>query len=220
MKYIIKTVQIVLHILIKMKKRTFSLLFIVFGLALQRCAVTKQISEVKTLGDCKYTVASADNITLAGVDVRSLQNLDLSQSPRIGLAILTKDVPLNLRLNLDITNPTKNLAGINQFEYKVFLSENELFTGLYDQRIEVQPKGGTTRVPMQLTTNAYRFITDSKAREAIVNMMQNLSGKANTTPSKLTIKLRPTLGIGNSQINYPGYITIEKEVNAKMLSVE
>ncbi|HAK76523.1 MAG TPA: hypothetical protein DCR35_03950 [Runella sp.] len=186
----------------------------------QRCAVTKQISEVKTLGDCKYTVASADNITLAGVDVRSLQNLDLSQSPRIGLAILTKDVPLNLRLNLDITNPTKNLAGINQFEYKVFLSENELFTGLYDQRIEVQPKGGTTRVPMQLTTNAYRFITDSKAREAIVNMMQNLSGKANTTPSKLTIKLRPTLGIGNSQINYPGYITIEKEVNAKMLSVE
>jgi len=185
------------------------------------CAVTKQISEVKTLGNCKYTVASAESITLAGVDMsqmKSLQDFDLAQSPKLALAFFRKDIPLNLRLNLDVTNPTKQLAGINQFEYKVFLAENEIFTGLYDQRIEVQPKGGTTRVPMQLTTNAYRFVSDTKARESLMNMVENLSGKQNTTPSKLTIKLKPTLGIGNSQINYPGYITIEKEVTPQMFS--
>ena len=187
----------------------------------QRCAVTKQISEVKTLGNCKYTIASAESITLAGVDMsqmKSLQDFDLTQSPKLALAFLRKDIPLNLRLNLDVTNPTKQLAGINQFEYKVFLAENEIFTGLYDQRIEVQPKGGTTRVPMQLTTNAYRFVSDAKAREALMNMVESLSGKQNTTPSKLIIKLKPTLGIGNTQVNYPGYITIEKEVTPQMFS--
>lgn len=73
---------------------------------------------------------------------------------------------------------------------------------------------------MQLNTNAYRFISDAKARDAFVNMVENLSGKANTQPTKLVIKLKPTLGIGNSQVNYPGYITIEKEVTAKMLAGE
>ena len=75
-----------------------------------------------------------------------------------------------------------------------------------------------TRVPMQLSTNAYRFISDAKAREALMNMVENLSGKQNATPSKLIIKLKPTLGIGNAQIDYPGYITIEKDVNPQMFS--
>ncbi len=206
-----------------MKK--ISLIFL--GIALvgffQRCAVTRQISEAKTLGDCKYSIASADNITLAGIDVRQFKNMqdfDLAKSPRLALALLSKDVPLNLRLNLDVTNPTKQPAGINQFEYKVLLSENEVFTGFWDQRIDVQPNGGTTRVPMQLSTNAYRLLTDAKARDAFMSMVENLSGKTGTQPTKLTIKLKPTLGIGNSQVNYPGYITIEKEVTAKMLAGE
>lgn len=204
-----------------MRKIAFAFTAIALIGLFQRCAVTKQISEVKTLGDCKYTIASAESITLAGVDMsqmKSLQDFDLAQSPKLALAFFRKDIPLNLRLNLDVTNPTKQLAGINQFEYKVFLAENEIFTGLYDQRIEVQPKGGTTRVPMQLTTNAYRFVSDAKAREALMNMVESLSGKQNTTPSKLIIKLKPTLGIGSSQINYPGYITIEKEVTPQMFS--
>jgi hypothetical protein len=203
--------------------RKIALVFTAIALVglFQRCTVTKQISEVKTLGDCKYTIASAESITLAGVDMsqmKSLQDFDLAQSPKLALAFFRKDIPLNLRLNLDVTNPTKQLAGINQFEYKVFLAENEIFTGLYDQRIEVQPKGGTTRVPMQLSTNAYRFVSDAKARDALMNMVESLSGKQNTTPSKLIIKLKPTLGIGSSQINYPGYITIEKEVTPQMFS--
>lgn len=208
---------------LQMKKISLFILGIALTGLFQQCAVSRQISEAKTLGDCKYAIASADNITLAGIDVRQFRNMqdfDLAKSPRLALALLSQDVPLNLRLNLDVTNPTKQQAGINQFEYKVFLSENEVFTGFWDQRIDVQPNGGTTRVPMQLSTNAYRLLTDAKARDAFVNMVENLSGKAGSQPSKLTIKLRPTLGIGNSQINYPGYITIEKEVTAKMLAGE
>lgn len=206
-----------------MRKISLFAAFVLAIVVFNRCAVTKQISEAKTLGDCKYNIASADKITLAGIDVqqfKNMQDFDLSKSPRLALALLSKDVPLNVRLNLDVTNPTKQLAGINQFEYKVLLAENEIFTGFWDQRIDVQPNGGTTRVPMQLTTNAYRLLTDAKTRDSFVSMIENLSGKANTQPTKLVIKLKPTLGIGNSQVNYPGYITIEKEVTAKMLAGE
>jgi len=184
------------------------------------CAVSKQISEAKTLGKCQYSITSADKITLAGIDVlqlKSLEDFDLSQSPKLALALLTKNVPLNLHINLNITNPTKQLAGINEFDYKVLLSENEIFAGVWKERIEVQPNNNA-RVPMELNTNAYRFLTDIKARDAFVNMVENLSGKANTQPAKLTIKIKPTLGTGNSTINYPGYITIERAITPEMLS--
>jgi hypothetical protein len=206
-----------------MKKLSLFAAFVLAIVVFNRCAVTKQISEAKTLGDCKYYIASADKITLAGIDIqqfKNMQDFDLSKSPRLALALLSQNVPLNVRLNLDVTNPTKQLAGINQFEYKVLLAENEIFTGFWDQRIDVQPNGGTTRVPMQLTTNAYQLITDAKTRDSFVAMIENLSGKAKTQPTKLVIKLKPTLGIGNSQVNYPGYITIEKEITAKMLAGE
>lgn len=204
-----------------MRKINLIVVYITIAILFTSCAVSKQISEAKTLGKCQYGVASADKATLAGIDVlklKSIEDFDLAQSPKLALALLTKNVPLNLRINLDITNPTKQLAGINQFEYKVLLSENEIFDGLWNERIEVLPNGGSTRVPMDLNTNAYRLLTDAKAREAFMNMVENLSGKANTQPAKLTIKIKPTLGKGNSTINYPGYITIEKAITPEMLS--
>lgn len=201
-----------------MKKR---LVFILLALPLlfSKCSVNQQISQAKALGECRYTLASADSIYLAGVDIREfrkMEDLNLARFPRLAAGLLTRNIPLDARVNLDITNPTGKLAGINQLEYKVLLTGQELFNGLLNQRIEVQP-GGKTRVPIRLNTNAYQLITDAKTREAFTQLVQNMSGAANTQPSKLTIRIKPTLSLGNKSINYPGYITIDQEVTNKIL---
>ncbi|UFH53678.1 hypothetical protein [Spirosoma sp. KNUC1025] len=193
--------------------------FIALPLLFSRCSVNNQLSQAKTLGDCRYTLASADSIYLAGIDVREfrrMEDLNLARFPRLAAGLLTRNVPLDARVNLDITNPTGKLAGINQLEYKVLLTGQELFNGFLNQRIEVQP-GGKTRVPIRLSTNAYQLITDAKTRDAFTQLVQNMSGAANTQPSKLTIKIKPTLALGNKAINYPGYITIDQEVTNKIL---
>ena len=189
-------------------------------LLFNQCSVNQQISQAKALGNCRYNLASADSIYLAGIDVREfrkMEDLNIARFPRLATGLLTRNVPLDARVNLDITNPTGKLAGINQLEYKVLLTGQELFNGFLNQRIEVQP-GGTTRVPIRLTTNAYQLITDAKTRDAFTQLVQNMSGKSNTQPSKLTIRIKPTLSLGNKSINYPGYITIDQEVTNKMLS--
>lgn len=125
--------------------------------------------------------------------------------------------PLDARVNLDITNPTNKLAGINQLEYRVLLAGQELFNGFLNQRIEVPAGGGRTRVPIKLSTNAYQLLTDAKTRDAFTQLVQNLSGASGSKPSKLTIKIKPTLALGNKAINYPGYITIDQDVTNKIL---
>ena len=190
------------------------------SLLVWQCGVSRQISEAKALGQCQYNLASADSIALAGYDIRefrSMEDINPIKYPRIATGLLTRNVPLNARINLDITNPTNKNAAINQLEYRILLAGQELANGFINQRIAVSAGGGKTRVPIRLSTNAYQLVTDAKTRDAFTQFVQNLSGNANTQPSKLTIKIKPTLDIGNKAINYPGYITIEKEVTNKIL---
>jgi hypothetical protein len=201
-------------------KKGLILALVALPLLFSQCSMNKQFSQAKTLGDCRYTIASADSIYLAGIDVRQLrkiEDLNPAQFPRLATGLLTRNVPLDARINLDITNPTNKLAGINQLEYKILLAGQELFNGFLNQRIEVQPGGGRTRVPVRLNTNAYQLLTDPKTRDAFTQLVQNLSGASGTQPSKLTIRIKPTLDLLGKQVNYPGYITIDQDVTNKIL---
>ncbi|GAB2782042.1 hypothetical protein GCM10027275_27330 [Rhabdobacter roseus] len=188
-----------------------------------QCSVSKQVKEAKAFGDCKYRITTVDSIYLAGTDIRELRNIrsirdfDPTKYPHLGLAFLRKNIPLDLRVNLDITNPTKTLAAINQLEYKVLLADSELFSGFLNRRIEVYPGTGSTRVPINLSTNAYELLNNDKTRDEFLAMVQALSGKADIKPTKLTIKVKPTLSLGDKQVNYPGYITFQEEITREML---
>lgn len=201
-------------------KKVLVLAVLALPLLFSRCGVNKQISQAKALGDCRYAIASADSVYLAGVDVRQfrkIEDINPAKYPRLAAGLLTRNVPLDARINLDITNPTNKLAGINQLEYRILLAGQELFTGFLNQRIEVQPGGGKTRVPVQLNANAYQLFTDPKTRDAFTQLVQNFSGAADTQPSKLTIRIKPTLDLGGKQVNYPGYITVNQDVTNKIL---
>jgi hypothetical protein len=196
------------------------LLIALVGLLFGQCAVNRQIQEAKTLGDCQYAIVSADSIYLAGLDVRQFKNVeDINplKYPKLAMGLLAKNVPLDARLNIDITNPTTKNAAINELEYRVLLAGQELFAGIVNQRIAVAPGGGKTRVPIKINTNAYTLITDAKTRDAFTQFVSNLAGSSNSKPSRVTIKIKPTLSLGNKAVNYPGYITIEQEVTSKML---
>lgn len=188
------------------------------------CGVGRQVSDAKTFGECKYDIASVDSVYLAGIDVREFKNIrsfsdfDLARYPGLAMGLLRKNVPLNLRVNIDIRNPTNKRAAINQLEYKVLLSESEIFNGYLNQLIEVLPGTGSTRVPVSLNTNAYQLISNDQTHDQFINMILALTGKSDAKPAKFVVKVRPTLDIAGKQVNYPGYITFEKEVTSQMLT--
>ena len=205
-----------------MKKVALFLLLALPALFYQ-CGVSRQIGEAKALGDCRYNVLSADSIYVGGYDVREfkdikrLEDINPLKYPRLAAGLLARTIPFSTRVNLEITNPTTKLAALNQLQYIVLLSGKEFANGFINQRVEVQPAGGRTIVPVRLQTNAYDLLTDPATREAFTNLFRNLSGDQSTAPSKVTIKIKPTLDLFNKAVNYPGYITVEQELTGKML---
>jgi hypothetical protein len=206
-----------------MKKQIWAIALLGICGILSSCGVGRQVSEAKTFGECKYDLASVDSVYIAGIDIRefknikSFQDIDLARYPRAAMAFLRKDVPLDLRVNLDITNPTRKRAAINQLEYKVLLTNSEIFSGFLNQLIEVMPGTGKTRVPIRLSANVYQLLNNDQTRDEFINLVTSLTGKTNTKPTRLTVKIKPTLDLGGKQINYPGYISFDKEITSDMV---
>lgn len=198
-----------------MKKIT-SIALILFTLA--GCGLNQQTQQIKALEKCRYRVVSAENITVAGANVKKLLNqneLNLGSLPGLAFGLLRRDVPLRATLNLEITNPSGFLAAVNQFEYKVLINKQELANGFVNQEVNI-PAGGKVVVPVDLTTNIYQFISNKQVMSEISEFMKGGSGP-NEKKGLVTLKIRPSIKIGNTLIKYPGFISIDKEVSSKIL---
>lgn len=187
-------------------------------LVLCGCGVNKQAQQIAALEKCKYRLLSAEQVTLGGTNIASfsnLQDLNLASLPGLALGLLTQDVPLKARLNLEITNPTGTAAAINDFEYKVLINNQELATGLVNQLVDVQP-GGTTVVPVNVNLNAYRFISNKQVMQEVAAFLQSGTDSVERK-SMLTLKIKPSIKVAGALVKYPGFLTIDKEISSKVL---
>ena len=188
-------------------------------LIVSSCGVNNQLDLAKAFEDCKYDIISADSVTVAGTDVSKLKNLktsDLAKMPRLALAFINQNVPLRGVVNLRITNPTNKMAGINQFEYKVIIRGQELANGFVDRKVSVDPNGGTTTVPIKVNANIYSLLSNGNTLKAITEFISSGNAAGSEVKETVTIKIKPTLDVAGKQVQYPGYISIDKEVSSKI----
>jgi len=182
------------------------------------CGVNKQAQQIKALEKCTYVIASAAQISVAGTDVRKIinkENINLSSLPGLALGLFRKDIPLRAKLNLEITNPTNNLASINEFEYKILINREEIATGFVSQNISVEP-GKTTIVPVDVNANVYALISNNKLMDEVTKFLKVRKGDPEQK-GLLTLKIKPSFMVGNNMVKYPVFISIDKEVSSKIL---
>lgn len=178
------------------------------------CGVNKQAQQIKALEQCTYRVVSATNTSVAGTDVQKLlrnQDINLVSLPALAFGLLRKDVPLRSTLNLEITNPAGAMAAINQFDYKVLINNQELMTGFVDQKVSIAG-GQSIVVPVAVNLNIYQFISNQKVMSEISDFV-----KGGNRKGLVTLKIRPSIMVGNTLVKYPGYISIDKEFSSKIL---
>lgn len=194
------------------------ILFCLTAIVLQSCGINRQAQQIKALEKCTYRITSADNISLAGANVKNLldgQNINLSSLPGLALGLLRRDIPLRAKLNLEIKNPTSDAAAINEFEYKILINKVELVNGFVNQSVNIDA-GQSTIVPIDMVANLYPFISDGKVMDQITDFLKSSKGG----PEKkgiLTLKIKPSFKVAGSLIKYPGFITIDKEISSKIL---
>jgi hypothetical protein len=85
-------------------------------------------------------------------------------------------------------------------------------TGTLNKRVEIPANGGITIIPLQLGTDLLE-IMKGESRQALVNFGLNLADAGNR-PTRVSIKVKPTILIGAVEIEYPGYYKLDYEFSS------
>jgi hypothetical protein len=170
------------------------------------------LKEITTLGKCEFRTTTLENPDIAGIDVsqiRSFTDLSLVDMGIISASMLKGDLPLSFTLNVEVRNPNPATAALNGLEYLAFIDNVEVARGNLDRRIEIPGNGGVSTIPLRLQTDLIDIL-QKDSRQALVNFGLNLAD-AGKRPTRVSIKVKPTILVGAIEIIYPGYFTVKHE---------
>jgi hypothetical protein len=101
---------------------------------------------------------------------------------------------------------------MNKMEWILLIDNIEMVRGALNQRVTIAPNGGIATLPLQITTDLKSVL--QKSTNEILNFGFGLAG-ADNKPARITLKIKPTIMIGNMPITYPGYISVSKDFTSK-----
>ena len=182
-------------------------------LALGAC---KQLKELANFAKCEFKIKSIENINLAGINVqqvKSISDIGVLDAAKLMAAVTQNNFPLQFTLNVDVKNPNPAQASLNKLDWILIIDDIELLQGTTQNRIQIAPNGGITNYPLAFNFNL-KEVLKQKTGQSLINFGMNLAGVGNQ-PSRVTLKAKPYINIGNIQIPYPGYITIKNEFTSK-----
>lgn len=185
-----------------------SLVFIAFS-----CSTLQQLH---SLSKCQFKLDTIENLSLAGVNIQNIKkpsDVNLFQAGKLALAFTQGRMPLSFRLNLDVKNPNTTKAALNQLDWILMIDNKEVLDGVVNERIEVAPNGGVSKLPLTINFDLKKALS-GKSKDGLLETAFGLVGQNNKAGSKISLKARPYIKIGESNIPYPGYINIGKNFTA------
>lgn len=189
----------------KILKTVTVLLFVSF--TFNSCSFLK---EMAALGKCEFRLTTLENPELAGIDVsqvRSYSDIGLTDLAILTSSIIRGELPLSFTLNVESRNPNPATAALNKLEYLAFIDDVQVASGALTRRIEIPANGGITNIPLYLETDLIDIL-EKDSRQALVNFGLNLAD-AGKRPTRVSLKVKPTILVGGLEIIYPGYFRVK-----------
>lgn len=199
-----------------MTKYIVRLMLVLMLVGISSCDILKQVGEMAQFAKCDFRLSTVENLNLAGVNVqqkKSLNDLNFADAAKLTAAYLGGSLPLNLTLNVQVKNPNAAQASMNKLEWIMLIDGVEMVRGVNQQTINVSPNGGVATLPLQIGVDLKQALS-GKSKDAILNFGLNLAGAGNT-PTRITLKAKPSIRVANQLIDYPGYLTVDTQFSSR-----
>lgn len=192
-------------------KKTLIVLFVTMGLA--SCSVLSQMAQVANFVNCKFDFNSVDKIQMLGVNLsKGMSKTDLNASQLLSLAnaLMKRELPVTFNVNVDVNNPNSIAAAMTKMDYILTLNGKQVVSTTMNNAISVPAKSSSV-VSIPITTDLFQLFSGESA-DAIVNLAFKLAG-ASSNPVNVGLKVKPYIKIGDQQLAYPDFITMNKVLN-------
>lgn len=200
-----------------MKKR-FIRLFAIAALCttLSSCELLQttlnEAASLANLANCEYSLKNISDLQIAGVNVKKITNGNISATDVLTLtsALLSKKVPMDMNVNIDIKNPTERDAALTAMDWILDIDNSQFAQGKSANKYTVT-KQKTTTVPLGVNTDLYNMFSKDG-----INSLKNFvsSFKSDGTSSKVGLRIKPSLNVGSYVVPMPNYIKVEKKTGS------
>ncbi|MBW6459649.1 MAG: hypothetical protein K0B08_03670 [Bacteroidales bacterium] len=184
----------------------FTMVFI-----LSSCSVLQQTSEIKNFARCDFRLESISNLRMAGVNIQnknSMSDLGFMEIAKITAAVASNSLPVHFDLDVLARNPNSAMAAMNKLDWILLIDDIEMTRGVLIERIEIQPNSYTA-FPVAMNFDLMKALS-GKSGDALLNFIFNLTGSGGK-PARVKLKAKPTIMVGSTALEYPGYITIKQD---------
>lgn len=180
-----------------------STIFFIYG-----CDIMNQIGGAINLSQCKYDYESINNIKVAGVNLgkgNSLSIVDIASLSTILSGGNLQTIPFSMTLNLKVINPNEAAAFLNGLEYLIELNDMEFSTGKLDVPLRIEA-GKEAILPLSIGLDL-RNLMNRYSQDRVTSEMTKFLG-ISPGQTKVSVKLWPTMLIGNTPIKSPAHIPV------------
>jgi hypothetical protein len=193
----------------RLKYSSILLVCVVLMLSQQGC---KSKDELLALSKCEFRVKDVSDIFLAGVAVENVDDfsdIDFVDGLILWAAASAGNLPLSLKVNVEIRNPNSELAALNKAEWKLYVDNLFMAEGTYDERIEIPPNDGIATLSIPVSVNLAELLQGDTGM-ALLNLALNLA-EIGDEPTRITLSAKPYIYVGKRLIRYPGFFDVSTE---------
>ncbi len=197
-----------------MKQLPVISILLMLSLSTLSCSALKDFSRTMTnLSRTKFKLDSVNGFQLAGVPLENKSTLGIMDGAKLLAAFSHNELPASFTLNVAALNPNDGTGGTTQasstltsFSWTLILDNTLTVKGDIPQPIVIPGTGQQTSIPLQINLDLVKFFRD-KGYESIVNLALAIGG-ANRSPSRITLRVKPTVQTDYGPISYPNEIDV------------
>ncbi len=192
-----------------MKKLLLPVIAILFATGFYSCATLMQMANIV---NCDFRMKSVSQTKLVGINIEdksSFKSLGLMDIGKLTNAYINKNIPLSFQLNVEAKNPNTTPAIMSKFDWILTIDDIEMTRGTNNEQVSIPGNNGTSIIPMQLSFNIFEILKN-ESKDALLNFAFNLADASNK-PTRIGLKLKPTINVGQVPISYPDYLTVTTE---------
>ncbi|MCF8303912.1 MAG: hypothetical protein K9I94_11600 [Bacteroidales bacterium] len=193
-------------------KRRNKVLILVLMLVFFSCDVLDEVQQTVAFTKCKFRLHSVENLKFAGVNIQNkdeLSDVGFTGAAKIASSVAQGKFPLDFDLNIQVKNPNSSTASMHRMEWQLYIDNMKMLQGNVDRRISVNGNGGVNTFPLRISTDVKELLNEN-SKDAVINLIFNLAGVGGR-PSNIMVKAKPSIEVGGTMLDYPGYITIRNE---------
>ena len=188
------------------------LIFTSILLLIPGCSI---LTELTAFTKCEFSFHSAQNPSVCGINVTnrsSFSDFSFLDGQKIAGNLLNGTLPFAITANVEVVNPGATTAAVNSIEWIAFIDDIQVAQGALANRVEVAPGGGKSMIPIRIQTDLFDYLEGDNPR-TMINFALNLVDAGNQ-PTRLSMKIKPSVMIGGQSVYYPGFFTITKEFSS------